>query len=279
MSKKLFILLCLCFVFSLAAFAQEEYGDAPEGVLAYPSLGVNGQFPTCKTVGPAGWIQHTNFGAWFGPAFELELDGNAGACPGFAPYDLDECFADGDAGLLVPDSYTIVAGAVALCPNSAGIPLGNTCQTAVWGGNIDIDVINNMPNNTDGLVNVIIDWDQNGQTRVLFGFGLPSASRLSGFHGTVPEVLKMVNPRTICFALTQVNRMSLILVMHRTMLLALAPEIIRQFRQFWPTMAPGISSQQAVLSLMTAAAPTPPIPNRTANRIPRLWAMTMTAMT
>ncbi|MHC5144567.1 MAG: DUF7901 domain-containing protein, partial [Planctomycetota bacterium] len=163
MSKKLFILLCLCFVFSLSAFAQEEYGDAPEGVLAYPSLGVNGQFPTCKTVGPAGWIQHTNFGAWFGPAFELELDGNAGACPGFAPYDLDECFADGDAGLLVPDSYTIVAGAVALCPNSAGIPLGNTCQTAVWGGNIDIDVINNMPNNTDGLVNVIIDWDQNGQ--------------------------------------------------------------------------------------------------------------------
>ncbi|NLX14324.1 MAG: hypothetical protein GXY44_11810 [Phycisphaerales bacterium] len=32
---------------------KREYGDAPEGVLAYPASGIIGQFPTCKNVGPA----------------------------------------------------------------------------------------------------------------------------------------------------------------------------------------------------------------------------------
>ena len=69
-----------------------DFGDAPEGALAYPSMGVMGFFPTCITVGPLTWIQHTNFGAWFGPAVDFELDGNAGLCPTFGPYDADECF-------------------------------------------------------------------------------------------------------------------------------------------------------------------------------------------
>jgi len=141
----------------------QEFGDAPEGALAYPAAGVVGQFPTCKTVGPASWIQHTNFGAWLGPSFDLERDGNAGLCPGFNPYDADECFADGDAGLMIPPPWTIQGGAVVPCPNSpGGGVLGQTCQTAMWGPNIDVDVHNHMPNQTTGYVNVLIDWDQNG---------------------------------------------------------------------------------------------------------------------
>jgi len=39
-----------------ATLCVYEFGDAPEGVIAYPATGVIGQFPTCKTVGPAGYI-------------------------------------------------------------------------------------------------------------------------------------------------------------------------------------------------------------------------------
>ncbi|MGB9623976.1 MAG: GEVED domain-containing protein [Phycisphaerae bacterium] len=140
-----------------------DFGDAPEGALAYPVTGIIGQFPTCKTVGPAGWVQHTNFGAWLGPSFDLEADGNAGLCPGFNPYDADECFADGDAGLLTPPPWTIQGAAVVPCPNSpGGGSLGQPCQMAMWGPNIDVDVHNHMPNQTIGYVNVLMDWDQNG---------------------------------------------------------------------------------------------------------------------
>ena len=39
----------------------------------------------------------------FGPNFDFELEGNAGWCPGgFPPYDQDEGFQDGDAGLIMP---------------------------------------------------------------------------------------------------------------------------------------------------------------------------------
>jgi len=143
--------------------AQErEYGDAPEGATAYPSLGVVGMFPTCKTVGPAGYVEHDNWGAVLGPTFDFEMDGNAGLCPGFNPYDQDECYADNDAGLLFPEPYTIVNNVVVTCPNSQGTPLGAPCTTAVWGSDIDIMVSNNMPNETEGYMNVLFDWDQNG---------------------------------------------------------------------------------------------------------------------
>ncbi|MBN2563811.1 MAG: hypothetical protein JXQ75_23090 [Phycisphaerae bacterium] len=138
-----------------------DFGDAPEGVLAYPSLGVNGWFPTCMYVPPAGWIQHGLCWAYFGPSADFEPDGNGGLCPFFAPYDNDECFQDGDAGLLFPEAFTIQAGAVTPCPNSNGTPLGTACQTAVWGTDIDILITNTMP--VDGLVNVLMDWNQDGQ--------------------------------------------------------------------------------------------------------------------
>jgi hypothetical protein len=146
-----------------------DFGDAPEGsnAIAYPATGVTGAFPTCITIGPATWIQHTNFGAWFGPMVDFEGDGNAGLCPFgcFPPYDQDECFADGDAGLIVPLPYTIDAALnVVPCPQcSSGTPLGDTCQTALWGTNIDIDVHNHMPSPATGYVNLLIDWNQDGQ--------------------------------------------------------------------------------------------------------------------
>jgi len=150
---------------------EREYGDAPEGAVAYPSLGVTGAFPTCRSVPLAGYIEHSNFGAWFGMGFDFENDGNAGFCPTFTPnrYDQDECFDPAtliDAGLLLPDPFTIVgpvgAETVTPCPNSMGNPLGLACQPGVWGGNIDIWVHNTMPNATVGWVNVLADWNQDG---------------------------------------------------------------------------------------------------------------------
>ncbi|MEN8223776.1 MAG: FlgD immunoglobulin-like domain containing protein [Bacteroidota bacterium] len=144
------------------AYSQPlEYGDAPEAVIAYPSSGIIGTFPTCIQVGTS-FVQHNNFGAQLGPAFDFEIDGNGGLCPTFAPYDNDECYADGDAGLLIPEPYTIVNNQVVTCPNSTGTSLGQTCAIATWGGNVDIDVSNFMPNQTPGIMNVVIDFNQNG---------------------------------------------------------------------------------------------------------------------
>ena len=147
---------------------EYDFGDAPEGdgAKAYPSLGVDGMFPTCITVGAASsYIQHgtgENL-AWFGPMVDLETDGNAGACPGCFPnYDVDECYNDVDAGLTLPDSYTIDAtGSVIPCSGATGSSLGIICQNATWGVDIDIDVTNTMP--VDGYVNVLFDWNQDGQ--------------------------------------------------------------------------------------------------------------------
>ena len=150
------------------SFLQEaEYGDAPEGPnkIAYPSLGVIGSFPTCVNAGPAQWVQHNNFGAWFGPGFDFELEGNGGTCPNcFPPYDQDECFQDGDAGLMFPEPFTIDAALnVVPCPNSAGTPLQIINQMVIWGTDIDIHVHNTMPSSWQGYFNLIIDWNQNGQ--------------------------------------------------------------------------------------------------------------------
>jgi len=137
-----------------------EWGDAPENVIAYPSLGVFGAFPTCQNTGPATWIYHGAL-CWanFGGAFDFETEGNAGLCSSFNPYDADECCADGDAGLIMPPAYTIDAtGTVVPCVNHGS--LGAFCTTANWGQNVDITVINNMP--VIGYVNVLMDFDQNG---------------------------------------------------------------------------------------------------------------------
>lgn len=161
-----------------------DFGDAPEGptAVAYPSTGVLGSFPTCMSCGPATWIQHNNFGAYFGPTFDFEPDGNGGWCPtgSFPPYDQDECFMDNDAGLIIPDPFTINNAIVVVpCPAGAGTPLGTPGQTAVWGVDVDIDVHNHMPSATTGYVNVLMDWNQNGVwgdagEHVLINFPIPN---------------------------------------------------------------------------------------------------------
>lgn len=143
-----------------------EWGDAPEGATAYLSPAVLGQFPTCFGVPLASYIYHgplcwAHFPGPLPPPFDFEVDGNAGLCPNFAPYDMDECFG-ADAGLMFPEPYTIDATpAVVPCPGFTGTPLGNVCNIATWGTDIDIMVANTfMP--CVGYVNVIIDWDQSG---------------------------------------------------------------------------------------------------------------------
>ena len=42
-----------------------EYGDAPEEALAYPSSGQIGHFPTCKNVGPNGYVRHGTAGTMY----------------------------------------------------------------------------------------------------------------------------------------------------------------------------------------------------------------------
>ena len=141
-----------------------DWGDAPEGVTvnAYPFLGfVSGRFPTCMNVPISTWVYHAPPPvAWFGPVVDFETEGNAGICPSFTPYDFDECFVDGDAGLIVPEPYTILAGAETPCPGVLGTRLGVTCTPAVWGPDVDILVTNTSQ--AFMFVNVVMDWDQAG---------------------------------------------------------------------------------------------------------------------
>jgi hypothetical protein len=141
-----------------------DYGDAPEDAIAYPSTATLGQFPTCMNVGTAGYIFHVPSGlAHFGPTIDYESDGNEGTCS-FPPYDQDECCLYSltpSAGLLFPGPYTInMSGTVVPCPGCQGAPLGQVCQMAQWGTNVDIWVGDSGP---EAFVNVLMDWDQNGQ--------------------------------------------------------------------------------------------------------------------
>jgi hypothetical protein len=140
-----------------------DYADAPEGALAYPAAGTIGFFPTCMNVGPAGFVMHQASGRLFlGPIVDAEPDGNAGLCPLFQPYDADECWNDGDAGLLIPSPYTIDGSFnVVPCPQGPGAVLGLTCNTAIWGANLDLQVTNTTPG--DAFVNVLMDWNQDGR--------------------------------------------------------------------------------------------------------------------
>lgn len=153
---------CFAAIQSLTPPNYIEWGDAPEGAIAYPSLGVTGQFPTCAAVGPAGsFVAHGPgpFG-FFGPVLDGEADGNAGNCPLFPPYDADECWQDGDAGLLWPPAYTIDAALnVVSCTGQQGC-LGAPCASASWGANVDIQVSN--PGTSVAWVNVLADWNQDG---------------------------------------------------------------------------------------------------------------------
>jgi len=150
-----------------------EFGDAPEGSLAYPDICVTGRFPTCVSTGPAAWIQHKTNKAYLGPQADLEADGNAGLCPLFTPnvYNQDECFQDGDAGLIIPAPFTIQGPAgqerVVPCVQGQAGALGQVCSTASWGTNVDIEVHNHLLPVVTGApsaayMNVLLDWNRDG---------------------------------------------------------------------------------------------------------------------
>jgi hypothetical protein len=165
MTRLMICLVALTACASLAAGQTGEWGDAPEGVLAYPNLGIMGQFPTCMNVTIAPFIYHGPL-CWAHfpgqtPPFDFEVEGNAGNCP-FTPgvYDMDECFLI-DAGLMYPDPYTIDQNNnIVPCPNAVPSTLGPTCTMAQWGVNLDIMVTNQMP--VPGYFNLIIDYDMSG---------------------------------------------------------------------------------------------------------------------
>jgi hypothetical protein len=169
MKKRLFFFGVAVLLASAAVIQAQvtDYGDAPEGALAYPDLGIVGAFPTCTNVGAANtYIRHNYQFAYWGATVDTEVDGNAGSCPAFNPnsYNHDEGGSDGDAGLITPAAYTIQGdiGSERVVPcSSSATSLGFTCTEAFWGPNIDMQVTNLDPANTK-YVNVLIDWNQDG---------------------------------------------------------------------------------------------------------------------
>jgi hypothetical protein len=179
---------------------NRDFGDAPEGALAYPSTGVIGQFPTCVGVGPAAWIEHSGGTCYFGPKVDMESDGNGGKCPAYSPdlYNQDEKQMDGDAGLTKPRAFTIKTsgGSIGVAPLNTIVleSLGSACLMAVWDATIDIEVTNNR--STEAYVNVLFDWNQDGEwagsalcpdgavpEHVLVNFPVPA-----GFSGMLSEL-------------------------------------------------------------------------------------------
>jgi len=139
-----------------------ERGDAPEGGIAYPDLGISGMFPTCLG-GPVGAIVHYNLSqeVWFGNTVDFETDGNDADCS-WGQYELDEAWGpfDNDAGLVNTTPYTIFQNQVQPFASLAPDPFGEPCTVVQWGPDIDIQV-----NNQSGIparINVLIDWDQSG---------------------------------------------------------------------------------------------------------------------
>jgi hypothetical protein len=143
-------------------FGGTEYGDAPEGALAYPGTAVIGTFPTCLDPTVAGYVSHeVKETLYLGPSLDGETDGNSGICnPFMAPYNNDECFNDGDAGLIKPATYTISGSSIVPCNGTGGI-LGAVLDTAQWGQNIDLFVTNTT--GETAYLNVLIDFNQDGE--------------------------------------------------------------------------------------------------------------------
>lgn len=144
-----------------------DYGDAPEGAIAYPATGVVGAFPTCRSSGSAGFVRHRgDKGTFLGNKVDYEADGNAGWCSSSRLFDQDELCYEADAGLWAPDAFTLrdsagVIQIVTLCEEFDGTSLGEPCETARWGRNINLWY---QSDHVAGgaYVNVLMDWNQDG---------------------------------------------------------------------------------------------------------------------
>ncbi len=143
-----------------------DFGDAPEGTLAYPATRVIGRFPTCLG-GPEGYVRHAGVvsSAFWGRSADAEPDGNGGGCLG-AAYESDECCGifDGDAGLILPDAYTIAGGQVVPC-GDAPHPraLGVACGRAAWGVPAGVELLVVNHSREKRVVNLLVDWNQDGK--------------------------------------------------------------------------------------------------------------------
>lgn len=180
---------------------DRDFGQAPDGAIAYPDEGVVGMFPTCVGIRASGWIEHSSRGRMhFGPKVDLERDGNAGLCPVFAPdqYNSDIRTNDGDAGLIRPRAYTIrgTPGSQFVAPLtfSGLLSFGHACSPVHWGPTLDIDVRNES--GQTAYVNVLFDWNKDGMWKgksrcgnvevpehVLVNFPIPN-----GYRGPLSEL-------------------------------------------------------------------------------------------
>jgi hypothetical protein len=149
-----------------ATSANRDYGDAPEGVVAYPSSGIIGRFPTCVGIDPPGWIEHASSGKlYFGGKVDLESEGNGGDPIFSRGYDQDEGFGDGDAGLTGLRAYSIktVGGSLVVYPLViTGLEcMASVCSSGIWGVSLDMTVHNQL--SQTAYVNVLMDWNQDGK--------------------------------------------------------------------------------------------------------------------
>jgi len=172
-----------------------DFGDAPDGVPAYPAAGVIGDFHTTgipnRPLDEAMYHELIAAFLYFGRTIDAEWGGNGGLPFGeFFEYDADECFDPGpafrDDGLLFPTSYTIdaVTSTVVPCSIVSG-DLGPACGLAQWGTDIDIEVSNHLP--FDAFLHVLIDWNQDGQWGgVDMGCGGPAPELVLANHVVPP---------------------------------------------------------------------------------------------
>jgi len=162
---------------------NDDYGDAPEGSIAYIYSGVIGTFPTCSDESLAGFISHgITETLFFGPSVDGELDGNHNHCDPYGNvYDNDECFNDGDAGLIKPKAFTInTSGEYDACSGN-GTTLAKVSDTIRWGVNLDIMIHNNS--DATKYFNVLFDWNHDGS------WAAPMITGLNAIPSTPEHVL------------------------------------------------------------------------------------------
>jgi len=173
----------LIYIADPAESNYRDWGDAPDGVTAYPGdTAVTGAFPTCGADG----VRHGNESGqtwmYFGPQDcrpSIEPGGNRGYCA--SAYNLDE-----DNGLRLTDSYTLEGppGEERVALEDSSIrrghkSIGYSGSLARWRTSLDMYWTNNMPE--DAYVNVLIDWNRNGRwepydEQILTNFPVPTGS-------------------------------------------------------------------------------------------------------
>jgi PKD repeat protein len=207
-----------------AAIPLYEYGDAPEEALAYPSSGQIGHFPTCKNVGPNGYVKHGSLGTmYWGHDIDYELDGNGGSCSFSGNYDNDEGLISAvsgvsyiDAGLKRPHNYTILGDPgeehihrpSILDPRGyLGVP-GTSIEWGNSGATRTLDIWYNV-GDTDAYVNILIDWNQDGEwggSYSISGVGVAHEHAVQNFlipAGSGSDYLSELSPPSFIISPTQ----------------------------------------------------------------------------